>query len=164
MPGFSGPPGIPGPTGDPGPPGPPGSSAAFKQVNVPGFGITAAPASAGSITVTAPSNGTVLVTGSGFCVTNGQFALALELGPQISEENPQIGTSFQNQSWVSVPEGEAVAPLNAYRSIALSRAFPVSEAGAFAGFLNEQRVSAAPGAAASCFVTLTAFFTADTLP
>jgi hypothetical protein len=151
--------GDPGPAGPEGPQGPPGPSAAFKQVNVPGFSITAGAASAGVISYTVPSGGTVLVTGSGLCTSNGQAALALELGAQITPSNPALGTVFQNQTWVSFSAVEGAA---AYRSVSLARTFTVAAAGTFQTFLNEQRVSGA--ATASCFVTLTAFFTANTLP
>jgi len=159
--GLPGVPGAPGAKGEQGPQGPSGPSAAFKQVNVTPFNITAAAASAGSISYTVPSAGTVLVMGTGLCTANGQVALALEVGPQITAANPGLGNSFQNQAWVSVPPGEGAV---AYRSIALSRTFTVSQAGSYETFLNEQRVSGAAGVTASCFVALSAFFTADTLP
>jgi hypothetical protein len=159
--GLPGVPGAPGAKGEQGAQGPAGPSAAFKQVNVTPFNITAAAASAGSISYTVPSAGTVLVMGTGLCTANGQVALALEVGPQITAANPGLGNSFQNQAWVSVPPGEGAV---AYRSIALSRTFTVSAAGTYQTFLNEQRVSGATGVTASCFVALSAFFTADVLP
>jgi hypothetical protein len=148
-----------GPVGPVGPQGPAGPAAAFKQVNVPGFSVTLAAASAGVIGYTVPSAGTVLVTGSGLCTSNGQAALALELGAQITPSNPALGTVFQNQAWVSFSAVEGAA---AYRSVSLARTFVVPAAGTFQTFLNEQRVSGT--ARACCFVTLTAFFTASTLP
>jgi hypothetical protein len=148
-----------GPAGADGPQGPAGPSAAFKQVNVPGFSVTAGAASAGVISYTVPTAGTVLVTGSGLCTANGQAALALELGAQITPSNPALGTVFQNQAWVSFSAVEGAA---AYRSFSLARTFSVDAAGTFQTFLNEQRVSGV--ATASCFVTLTAFFTTNTLP
>jgi len=155
----NGAPGAKGDVGPAGPQGPLGPSAAFKQVNVAGFSVTAAAASAGVIGYTVPSAGTVLVTGSGLCTANGQAALAMELGAQITPSNPALGTVFQNQAWVSFSAVEGAA---AYRSVSLARTFVVPAAGTFQTFLNEQRVSGA--ATASCFVTLTAFFTASTLP
>ncbi len=166
--GPAGPPGAPGPAGAPGPqgaqgpqgePGPSGPAAAFKQVNIAPFNITQAAASQGSIGFTAPSAGTALVTGSGLCAFNGAGAIALEVGPEITASNPSLGTSFQNQSWVSVGTGDGPP---AYRSIALSRAFTVPSEGSFQIFLNEQRVTGA--AQVSCFVTLNAFFTSTSLP
>jgi hypothetical protein len=159
--GLPGVPGVPGAQGVEGPQGPAGPSAAFKQVNITPFNVTATAASAGSITYKVPSAGTVLVTGSGLCLANGQAALALELGPQITPSNPALGTVFQNQAWTSFSAGEGA---QAYRSVALSRTFPISQEGSYETFLNEVRVSAATGVTASCFITLTAFFTAETLP
>ncbi len=163
-PGAPGEPGQPGAQGLQGPQGaegPAGPSAAFKQVNVTPFNVTPAAASAGAIGYTVPSAGTVLVTGTGLCTANGQAALALELGAAITASNPALGTVFQNQTWVSFSAAEGAA---AYRSVALSRTFSVPQAGTYQTFLNEQRIAAATGVNASCFVTLTAFFTATTLP
>jgi hypothetical protein len=161
-PGPPGPVGPQGPQGEPGPQGesgPPGPSGAFKQLNIAPFNITAAAASAGAIAFTAPSAGTALVTATGLCAFNGAGAIALEVGPEITTANPSLGTSFQNQSWVSVGTGDGPP---AYRSIALSRAFAVPSEGPFQIFLNEQRVNGV--AQVSCFVTLNAFFTSTTLP
>jgi hypothetical protein len=160
-PGPAGPQGPEGAKGETGEPGPAGPSAAFKQVNIPGFSVTAAAASAGSISFTVPSAGTVLVTGTGLCNSTGQAALALELGAQITAANPSLGSVFQNQAWVSMSANEGA---QAYRSVALSRTFAVPQAGTYQIFLNEQRIATPANATASCFVTLTAFFTATALP
>ena len=163
-PGMAGPPGPQGergPQGDQGPqgdPGPPGPAAAFKQVNIAPFNLTSAAASAGSISFTVPSAGSALVTGTGLCAFTGAAAVALEVGNEITTSNPSLSNSFQNQSWASVPAGESPA----YRSVALSRTFTLPSAGSYQVFLNEQRVSGS--AATSCFVALTAFFTAAPLP
>ena len=152
--------GLQGVEGPAGPQGPAGPAAAFKQVNIAPFTVPASvtPASVGSITFTVPAAGTALVTGSGLCTFGGAAAVALEVGPQITTGNPSLSTVFQNQSWVSAPADEAPA----YRSVALSRTFTLPSAATFQVFLNEQRVGGT--AAASCFVTLTVFFTATTLP
>lgn len=155
--GATGPQGAEGPAGAQGPAGP---AAAFKQVNIAPFTVPASttPASVGSITFTVPAAGTALVTGSGLCTFGGAAAVALEVGSQITTGNPSLSTAFQNQSWVSAPADEAPA----YRSVALSRTFTLPSPATYQVFLNEQRVGGA--APASCFVTVTVFFTATTLP
>ena len=156
--GAPGAPGEKGADGPPGPPGPPGSSSAFKQVAVAQFPVTAAAASVGAIPFTTPGAGSVLVTATGLCTLSAPAALALELGPQITAANPSFTSPLQTQSWVSSATGEVPA----YRSVALSRLFTVPSEGTFQIFLNEQRASTA--GAATCYVTLTAFFTATLLP
>jgi hypothetical protein len=159
--GVQGPQGAPGPVGpkgDEGAVGPAGPSAAFKQVNLDPFAVTASPASVGAITFTVPGAGTAMVNGTGLCTLTVSTAVALEVGPQIGASNPGLSTSFQNQSWISTPAGEQPA----YRSVALSRTFTLPAAGTYQIFLNEQRVS--PAGAATCYVELSTFFTASTLP
>jgi len=154
--GPQGPQGVQGPEGAPGQTGPAGPSAAFKQVVVPQFNATAAAASAGSIPFTVPSAGSVLVSGTGLCALGPSSAVALELGNQITVTNPAFTSVLQNQAWVSTPAGEQPA----YRSIALSRTFAVPASGTFQVFLNQRLVSGA----ATCYVALSTFFSATTLP
>jgi hypothetical protein len=159
--GAKGPEGLQGPQGlqgAEGPQGPAGPSAAFRQINIPPFAVTAAPASVGLITFTVPSAGSVLVMGTGLCTLTASTAAAFEIGPQITAANPALGNVFQNQTWISTAAGEQPA----YRSIALSRSFVVPSAGAYQLFLNEQRVSAA--GSATCYAAVSVFFTASALP
>jgi len=145
--------------GAPGPTGPTGPSAAFKNATTPNPAVVVGgtAVSVGSITFTAPSGGSVLVSATGLCTLSTSTSVELELAA-TAPTGPLLTGPLQNSTFVSSAPSESPA----YRSIALSRPFTLSAQGTYTFHLNAQRNAGA--GSGLCYASLTVFYTLSQLP